>query len=94
MLVKLTSYQDSLNKLYGIRMNVFWDLTSAKRSREVRSYLSGLYIVCLRGGSQVNFSEVKLVLFGIPSGRLSLGLLDRWTPDGVVNTRLTRSISI
>lgn len=87
-------YQYPLNKVYGIRKNDFWDLILPERSREVRAYTLGLNIVCFRGGSQVNFSEVKLVIDGIPSGRLSLGLLDRRTPDGVVNTRLTRSISI
>jgi hypothetical protein len=51
MLVKLTSYQDPLNKLYGIRKNDFWDLRAVKRSREVRPYPLGPNIVCLRGGS-------------------------------------------
>jgi hypothetical protein len=88
------SAQDPLNKLYSIRKNDFSDLSPPVRSREIRPYASVANIVCLGSGSQVDLSEVKLVISGSPSERLSLGLLARRTPGGIVDRRPTRSISI
>lgn len=88
------STQGPLNILYSIRKNDFSGLSSPERSHEIRPYPSVVNIVCLGGGSKVDHSEIKLVISGSPSERLSLKLLARRTPNGVGDRRPTRNISI